>query len=157
MNSVLPILRKRPQAVAAITGSRKYPSIRGTVRFYETAAGVLVVSHVTGLPTSADVCRAPIFAMHIHGGGSCTGTDTDPFADALTHYNPRGCAHPYHAGDLPPLFGANGTAFSAVLTDRFRVGEIVGRCVIVHGSPDDFTSQPTGNAGEKIACGVIRG
>ncbi len=151
------IMRRRPHAEASIAGSPAYPGIRGTVRFYQTAAGVLVVAHITGLPTSADVCRAPVFAMHIHGGGSCTGTAADPFADAMTHYNPHDCLHPYHAGDLPPLFGVSGTAFSAVLTDRFRVREIVGRCVIVHGSPDDFTTQPAGNAGEKIACGVIRG
>ena len=49
----------------------------------------------------------------------------------------------------------NGYAFSAFLTDRFTVKEIVGRTVIMHSSPDDFTSQPSGNAGEKIACGEI--
>lgn len=159
MNSmhILSMMRRRPQAAAIVTGSRAYPDIRGEVRFYQTAAGVLVVAHITGLPTSADTCRAPIFGMHIHSGGSCTGNETDPFADAMTHYNPYDCPHPYHAGDLPPLFGASGKAFSAVLTDRFRVRDIVGRCVILHGSPDDFTTQPAGNAGEKIACGVIRG
>ena len=42
------------------------------------------------------------------------------------------------------------------LTNRFRVEEILGKTVIIHDSPDDFTSQPAGNAGKKIACGMIR-
>ena len=73
------------------------------------------------------------------------------------HYNPLGCPHPYHAGDMPPIFGAAGYAFSAFVTDRFTVRDVVGRSVILHGSPDDFTTQPSGNAGEKIACGEIMG
>lgn len=43
-----------------------------------------------------------------------------------------------------------------VLTDRFRVRDIIGRTVVIHSGPDDFHTQPAGNAGEKIACGVIR-
>lgn len=80
----------------------------------------------------------------------------DPFADAMPHYDPNGCEHPHHAGDLPPLFENNGFALSLVLTDRFSVDEVIGRTVIVHADPDDFTTQPSGNSGEKIACGVIR-
>jgi len=64
-------------------------------------------------------------------------------------------AHPHHAGDLPPLFGNNGYALSMFLTTRFSVSEIIGRTVILHSAPDDFTSQPAGNSGVKIACGVI--
>ena len=74
----------------------------------------------------------------------------------MTHYNPNQCAHPYHAGDLPPLFGSNGYAFEAFLTDRFTVSEVIGRTVIIHSKPDDFSTQPSGNSGEKIACGEIR-
>ena len=47
-------------------------------------------------------------------------------------------------------------AYLSVLTDRFNVSDIIGRTVIIHNMPDDFTSQPSGNAGEKIACGVIK-
>ena len=57
---------------------------------------------------------------------------------------------------MPPLFGCNGAAFSVFLTDRITVNEIIGKTVIIHSDPDDFTSQPSGNAGTKIACGVIR-
>ena len=108
-----------------------------------------------GLPTSADKCKSPIFAFHIHAGESCTGNSEDPFANALTHYNPNDCSHPFHVGDLPPLFGNNGYAFLAFITNRFSVKEIIGKTIIVHSSFDDFSTQPSGNAGEKIACGQI--
>lgn len=81
---------------------------------------------------------------------------SDPFADAMSHYNPNGCGHPNHAGDLPLLFGNNGFALSLFLTNRFYIDEVIGRTVILHDHPDDFTTQPAGNSGTKIACGVIR-
>ena len=160
-SQAFPIHRKRemrhPAAWASLQGSAAYPALRGTVRFYESAVGVLVVAEVMGLPTTDDRCAEPIFALHIHEGGTCTGNTTDPFADVGMHYNPYGCPHPYHAGDMPPLLGVNGYAFGAFVTDRFTIRDIVGRSVILHGSPDDFTTQPSGGAGEKIACGEIMG
>jgi Cu-Zn family superoxide dismutase len=98
----------------------------------------------------------PLLVHHIHEGGKCSGNENDPFADAGTHFNPYNCAHPEHAGDLPPLFGNKGYAWSSVLTNRFTVSDVIGRTVIIHSRPDDFTTQPAGNSGEKIACGVIR-
>lgn len=148
------LLNRRPNAMASINGSDAYPDIRGDVWLYETSYGVLVVSDIVGLP-AGDKCSSPIFAYHIHEGGSCTGNADDPFADAKTHYNPHDCPHPYHAGDLPPLFSANGVAFSAVLTARFTVTEVIGKTIIIHLSVDDFTTQPSGNSGTKIACGEI--
>ncbi|MBR6728207.1 MAG: superoxide dismutase family protein, partial [Clostridia bacterium] len=86
---------------------------------------------------------------------SCAEGEDDPFAATGAHYNPEGCPHPYHKGDLPPLFGADGVAISAFLSDRFSVSEVLGKTVVLHSAPDDFTTQPAGGAGEKIACGVI--
>lgn len=151
------LLQQRPQAWAMVQGSRDYPGIQGNVRFYQTPRGVLVSAEFVGLPNPSEICRSPVFGFHIHEGDSCTGTREDPFADVRMHYNPYNCPHPYHVGDLPPLFGVNGYAFSVFLTNRFTVREIVGKTVIVHGSPDDFTTQPSGNAGTKMACGQIRG
>ena len=74
----------------------------------------------------------------------------------MSHYDPDGCEHPCHAGDLPPLFGNDGYALSLFLTNRFSVEEVTGRVVIIHSHPDDLTTGPSGNSGEKIACGVIR-
>ncbi len=149
-----PLFSRRPKALAYVNGSPEHSLLKGIVRFYQSPYGVFVVAQVSGLPVGS-MCARPIFGFHIHEGISCSGNADDPFADTLTHYNPSGCSHPYHAGDLPPLFGANGYAYSATLTNRFTIDEIVGKTIVIHSSPDDFTSQPSGNAGKKIACGVI--
>ena len=151
----LSFLTQTPNAIARIYGSPNYPELDGIIKFYGTDVGTIVISKVSGLPQNDDICHQPIFAFHIHEGSSCSGNNSDFFANALTHYNPDSCPHPYHAGDMPPLFSANGLAFSAFLTDRFSVDEIIGKTVIIHDSPDDFTTQPSGNSGTKIACGVI--
>ena len=150
------LLRGRPQAAAQIAGSGDYPTVTGQVRFYQTRAGVVVWAEVCGLPRSEAPCQERIFGFHIHKGTDCGGSMDDPFADAMSHYDPDGCEHPHHAGDLPPLFGNDGYALSLFLTNRFSIKEVIGRTIILHSKPDDFTTQPSGNSGTKIACGVIR-
>ncbi len=150
------ILCRKPDALARVEGSASYRNINGSVSFYKTERGTLVYAQIGGLPTERGGCKGGFFAFHIHEGSECRGNYDDPFAAALSHYNPDGCSHPHHAGDLPPLFEAGGEALLAFLTDRFSVDEIIGKTVIIHSGVDDFTSQPAGNAGEKIACGVIR-
>ena len=149
-------LRQFPCAAAGIRGSGEYPRIAGSVLFYQMKRGVLVVAEIFGLPAPEGECKSPVYAFHIHRGGQCSGNESDPFANALTHYDPQNCPHPHHAGDMPPLFGNDGYAFQAFFTDRFSVDEVVGKTVIIHSGPDDFTTQPAGNAGKKIACGVIK-
>ena len=150
------VMHRKPHSYAIIRGSDEYPDIRGQVRFFQTEHGTLVAAEVFGLPVSCRHCQDRIFAFHIHGGPLCAGNCQDPFAQTMSHYNPDSCDHPYHAGDLPPLFGNDGYAFSVVLTDRFSACEIIGRTIIIHSAPDDFTTQPSGNSGSKIACGVIK-
>ncbi len=147
---------RQPDAKALIRGGGAYPEIVGTAKFYQTKDGVLISVEIIGLPQVNDPCSAGVFGFHIHEGTSCTGNDRDPFADTDGHFNPYDCPHPYHAGDLPPLFEADGRAFMVVLTDRFAVKDVIGKTLIVHIRPDDFTTQPSGNAGKKIACGVIK-
>lgn len=154
-DEILSTLRRKADAQACISGSGKYPALKGSVRFYQTCGGVLVRAEITGLPDEA-AHKSPILAFHIHEGTRCAGNEKDPFADAKGHYNPGNCPHPYHAGDLPPLFGVCGGALSVFLTGRFTVREILGKAVIIHAMPDDFTTQPSGNAGEKIACGIVK-
>ncbi|MBP3342443.1 MAG: superoxide dismutase family protein, partial [Peptococcaceae bacterium] len=60
-----------------------------------------------------------------------------------------------HAGDLIPLLSVGGKAWSSFYTGRFYPEDIIGRTVVIHNMPDDFRSQPAGDSGEKIACGVI--
>lgn len=145
-----------PQAVAHILGSEKYGSLRGVVSFYDIGYAVLVTYSFFGLPYESGNCQHPVLGFHIHEGTSCTGTSEDPFADAKTHYNPGNCEHPMHAGDLPPIFVNEGMSWGAVVTSRFSIKEVLGRVVIVHAMPDDFHTQPSGDSGEKIACGIIR-
>lgn len=149
------IMRQIPNAIAVIKGSESYPEIEGLTKFYQTPKGVFTVTEIYGLPVGTGYCDRPIFAFHIHDGDSCSGNISDPFANARAHYNPYSCQHPYHAGDMPPLFCAGGMAYSAFLNDSFTVDEIIGKTVIVHDRPDDFITQPSGNAGIKIACGEI--
>lgn len=139
-------------ACALIKGSKKYPDIKGRVVFRQTASGVLVTAEIFNLPQDRN-----IFAFHIHQGSKCSGNDNDPFSEAEGHFNPDNLPHPYHKGDLPPLFADKGYARMSVLTGRFRLNEVIGRTVIIHSSIDDFSSQPSGNSGEKIACGEISG
>lgn len=149
--------RKRQpiRAAAVIRGSAAYPNINGKIIFIQQNSGVLVTAEIYGLP-NGEQCKPGIFALHIHEGTDCSGNDKDPFANALGHFNPGGCEHPYHAGDLPPLFGNNGYAYMSVFTNRFAIRDIINRTVIIHEKADDFTSQPAGNAGKKIACGKIK-
>ena len=154
-NSFCSVFGSVPAATAFIKGSEKYPKIRGLVTFYNTVGGIIVRSEISGLPQSTDLCKTPIFAFHIHSGNYCKKNHNEAFSSASGHYNPNNCPHPYHAGDMPPLFGVKGKSFSAFLTDRFTIREILNKTVIIHASPDDFTSQPAGNAGERIACGII--
>ncbi len=138
----------RPAAVAKLRGDGEHPDLRGTVKFIPQCGGVLVIAEVSGLPES----EAGFFALHIHEGGDCCGRG---FPNTGGHYNPDNRPHPRHAGDLPPLLSCGGSAYLAVQTNRFRAEDIVGMTVVIHDKPDDFRSQPSGNAGGKIACGVI--
>ncbi len=154
LTQFLPILKQRPHAVAWMQGNKT--AINGTVRFYQTRNGVLVVTQMNGLPVNPNPCGGAVLGFHIHGGTDCQPRGDEPFGGAMTHYNPDNCPHPFHAGDLPPLFVTqNGTALSAFLTDRFAVRDVFGKAVVVHDHPDDFASQPAGMSGNKIACGII--
>ena len=153
---IVQVLQGIPQAIAHISGSPDYPQITGTVRLYQSKSGVIVYADIRNLPDTETPCQKKIFGFHIHSGTACTGDKMDPFAAAMSHDNPDKCMHPYHAGDLPPLFGNHGIAVSVFLTDRFSVSEIIGKAMIIHDSPDDFITQPSGNSGTKIACGIIR-
>lgn len=140
----------RPDAIARIQGGSEAPCLSGEVRFYQKNGRVLVAAHISGLPQTS---ATGFFAFHIHEGGSCAG---EHFSDTGGHYNPACASHPNHAGDLPPLLLCCGGADLAVETDRFSVRDVLGRTVVIHSGSDDFHSQPSGNAGTKIACGVIR-
>ena len=142
--------RKSPDAVAWIVGREEVPQLSGRARFYQESGCVLIIVEISGLPKPS---RTGFFGFHIHQGRECSGED---FSGTGGHYNPFEQMHPEHAGDLPPLLWCKGNAYLSVRTDRFSVNEIIGRTVVIHSDPDDFLTQPAGNAGKRIACGVIR-
>lgn len=142
--------KKCPDAVAQIHGGMEAPQLSGCVHFYQESGCVLIVAQISGLPMESET---GFFGFHIHEGDRCSGTD---FSGTGSHYNPTDRLHPKHAGDLPPLLAYQGNVYWSIKTDRFSIKDIIGRTVVIHSDPDDFHSQPAGNAGKKIACGVIR-
>lgn len=144
--------KNRPQAVAWVQGNETYPQLSGLVKFYATPhGGVLVEAEIFGLPNIDEMHSSDFYALHIHENGDCSAD----FTKTGDHYNPTNQLHSNHTGDLIPLMGNQGYAWISFYDKRFTVPEIVGRSVVIHGGKDDFTSQPSGNAGKKIACGVI--
>lgn len=97
--------------------------------------------------------------FHIHEAGDCSSPDA---ASAKGHYNPSGKRHGHHdkaerhAGDLPNLLAdASGNVKYSAEVAGLTLAEVIGRSVVVHADPDDYVSQPAGNSGKRIACGVI--
>lgn len=130
-------------ARANIRGSKEFPKINGIVTFRETKNGVILTANIQNLPQSENKCSNRFFGFHIHEGTSCTGNATDEFANAKTHLNLTNCPHPFHTGDLPPLIENNGYAYMSVLINKFTIKDIVGKVIIIHDLPDDFTTQPS--------------
>lgn len=131
-------------------------NVHGTVNFTsDEKGGVRVEATINGLTPGPH-------GFHIHQTGDCSAPDG---SSAGGHFNPGGEPHGgptaerRHAGDLGNLqANAAGIAnYSKVFTDLVFTGPaaILGKAVIIHAGPDDFTSQPAGNAGGRIACGVI--
>ena len=144
-------------AEARLTAGPLAPEIRGTVRFHSMRSGTQVIVTVRGLP-KYEAGSPPIgpFGFHIHDVGQCeVGDPKDPFASAGGHYNPDQQTHGNHAGDLPVLFSNDGIARMLVYTDRYQVQDIIGKSILIHQNPDDFRTDPSGNSGLRLACGII--
>ncbi|SMC76824.1 superoxide dismutase family protein [Sporomusa malonica] len=148
-------------AIANIQGGPLAPDIKGTVSFRSVQGGTKVTIEVWGLPRyqPASNGKQPVgpHGFHIHEGGTCkVGDPTNPFMAAGGHWNPDNQPHGNHAGDFPVLFSNRGFAYMTFFTDKFTVSEVVGKAVIIHESPDDYRTQPAGNAGRRLACGIVR-
>jgi len=154
-------LRKKAVAYAIVNGSAQYNQIKGLVLFIKADNGTLIISDISGLPAYApgDENIQPIgpFGFHIHDGGDCSPYSGDtPFSCAEGHYNPGNQPHGNHAGDLPVLFSNNGYSYMSFFTNKFKPDQVIGKTVIIHINPDDYRTQPAGNSGKRIACGVIK-
>lgn len=138
---------RQPCAKTIIKGSEAYPDIHGEVLFFQEKNTVLIHAAICGLPRN----DSGFYGFHIHEGTDCDSG----FQNTGGHLNLKENSHPSHMGDLPPLLSYNGNAFMTVKTNRFTVRDIIGRTVIIHYRADDFRTQPSGDSGEKIACGTI--
>jgi Cu-Zn family superoxide dismutase len=130
----------------------------GEATFEQAGDKVRLIVFAQNLPPDREL------GFHIHEAGDCSSGDG---MSAKGHFNPHGKPHgnpsspERHAGDLPSLkVGKDGRAKIDVTVDAISIGkgpgDIVGRGLIIHAQADDYTTQPTGNAGARIACGVIR-
>ncbi|WP_026036015.1 superoxide dismutase family protein [Cupriavidus sp. BIS7] len=145
------------KAAATLSG-KSGTSTGGSVTFdQQPAGGVMVVVSVTGLPPGT------MHGFHIHEKGDCSAPDA---MSAGGHFNPTGKPHgqmtmaDHHAGDMNNLVAdSSGNARVQFVMPDVTVSpgpnSVVGRAVVVHKDPDDYHTQPTGNSGGRIACGVI--
>lgn len=152
--------KNRTKSYAKIKGGNLYPEIEGVIFFDEVESGTEVLVEVCGLPEyvpgNEDTQPIGPHGFHIHENGICEIEDPDnPFESAGGHYNPTDQPHGNHAGDFPVLFSNNGYSRMIFFTDKFEAEEVIGKSVIIHENPNDYRSQPSGNAGKRIACGVI--
>lgn len=133
-------------------------SVAGQVNFQESKDTLHATARFTGLKPNSE------HGFHIHEKGDCSAADA---TSAGGHFNPDGQAHGHyaqakrHAGDLPNLVAnEKGEASASFDVTGLRLDEgkhgILNRAVVVHAGPDDYKSQPAGNSGGRIACGVIR-
>lgn len=131
-------------------------ALKGNIHFREIDGKLHIESNVDGIKMGPH-------GFHIHEVGDCTAKD---FSSAKGHFNPEQTSHgshhgaPRHAGDLGNLVADNQDMVrSKVTIEGITLGEgpqsIVGRSVIIHEKEDDLKSQPAGNAGARIACGVV--
>ena len=145
-----------PSAVAELQPTKGNSAI-GTVRFTQSGDKVRVAGDVRGLKPGQE------HGFHIHEAGDCSSGDG---MSAKGHFNPQGKPHAHpstserHAGDMPALKADDyGNARVDTTLDIVTVApgptSIVGRGLIVHASPDDYRTQPTGNAGARLACAII--
>ena len=138
--------------------SRSGSTATGKVTFSEHGGRVTMKVTVSGLTPGEH-------AIHLHDKGDCSAPDA---TSAGGHWNPTSEDHgkwgraPFHHGDIGNLVAnANGKATMTVESELWTIGDgkpsdVLGHAVIVHAKQDDFTTQPTGNAGGRVACGVIQ-
>ena len=146
----------QPTASASLE-ARSGSGVSGVVSFSARGDKVYVDARVSGLTPGEH-------GFHVHEVGDCSAADA---MSAKGHFNPAGKPHGHHdggerhAGDMPNLRAdAAGNASYAGELNQLSLGNdangIIGRSVVIHADPDDYKSQPAGNSGKRVACGVIR-
>ncbi len=150
-----PVYTNTSARAVAVLHPTKGSKVRGTVTFRREASGILIVARVTGLKPGKH-------GFHVHEKGDCSAHDAK---SAGGHFNPTNMPHgsPHdsqrHAGDFGNLTADRSGKAHYNRVDTMIAFEgaksIIGRAVIVHAKADDLRSQPSGDAGDRLACGVI--
>jgi len=146
------------QKASATLDSRSGSNTKGQVNFTWQGNNVLVTGTFSGLKPNAE------HGFHVHEKGDCSAPDA---TSAGGHFNPDTKSHGMpgsgsnHAGDMPNIKAdASGNAVYTAKLSGFAVNNgpngILGRSVVVHRDPDDYKSQPAGNSGPRVACGLIK-
>jgi Cu-Zn family superoxide dismutase len=136
---------------------RSGSNVSGRVELAESKGQLRAHVELTGLEANSE------HGFHVHEKGDCSAPDA---SSAGGHFNPFGTAHghagipPHHAGDLPSLIAdSRGRVNADLVLEGLTLGagttSIAGRSLVVHRDRDDFTTQPAGNAGPRLACGVL--
>lgn len=147
----------KKQSATAVLAPTKGNTVSGTVNFIQKGDVVLVQARINGLKANGT------HGFHIHEKGNCSAADG---SSAGGHFNPSASQHggpsgnARHGGDLGNLKAdANGHAQASLEIRGITLGtdtnSIIGRAVIVHAGVDDLKSQPAGNSGARVACGLI--
>jgi Cu-Zn family superoxide dismutase len=146
----------KKQSATAVLAPTKGNSVSGTVNFTQKGEVVLVEAKVNGLKANGT------HGFHIHEKGNCSGDASG----AGGHFNPAAAQHggpsgvARHGGDMGNLKAdANGFAQASLEIHGITLGtdanSVIGRAVIIHAGVDDLKSQPSGNSGARVACGLI--
>ena len=141
-----------PSKAIAVLSSASGSKVTGTVTFTKSGDGVKVVADIAGLTPGKH-------GFHVHEFGDCSAADA---TSAGSHFNPSGDTHAghdadkRHMGDLGNLEADSSGKARLDLTDKqMKLSAVIGKAVIVHEKADDLKTQPTGDAGGRVACGVI--
>lgn len=156
-----PVATGMVDAIAIIKGGPLAPGISGVAYFRSVPGGTEVCVDVVGLPSYKPAADGedPVgpHGFHLHEFGNCEiGDPKDPFKAAGGHWNPDNQPHGNHPGDFPVLFSNGGRARMCFYTNRFKPEDVIGKSVIIHRNPDDYRTQPAGDAGKRLACGIIK-
>lgn len=144
-----------PALRGELRGSAEFPSVEGSVFAYWLDGALYLQAEFINLPPDK------VFGFHIHDGIICGSSDGEAFKDAGKHLSlcpdETWCGrHPYHAGDLPPIFSdSEGYAVMEIYIGKAQVSDYSGKPIILHSMPDDFSTQPSGSSGKRIACGIF--
>jgi len=150
-----------PAAAVVVLAGKSGSEVTGELDFAATDGGVSVTGEISGLTQGSE------HGFHVHEKGDCSAEDATTAGEhfnpgQMPHGGPTMAASTRHVGDMPNIMAdeqghatINGTVQDATLRDG-GPNDLIGKAVIVHEKRDDYVTQPSGDSGKRIACGVIR-